>query len=85
MKNEVVILYDYFGTMTDPEVVLFDELHDPMPYIKSKLKNWDIYDERFKLALESCSTISDAQILIDEYSIYTMQIHVIGKINPEVK
>ena len=42
--KQVVILYDSTGTMADPEVILYDEIHNPMPYIKSKLKNWDIYD-----------------------------------------
>lgn len=83
--KQVVILYDTQGTMTEPEVVLYDEIHDPMPYIKSKLKNWDIYDEKYQNDLESCETVEDAQILIDENSIYTMQIHVIDKINPEVE
>ena len=82
---QVVILYDSTGTMAQPEVVLYDEIHNPMLYIKSKLKNWDIYDEKYQANLENCKTVEDAQILIDENSIYTMQIHVIDKINPEVE
>ena len=84
MLSQVVILYDSCGTMAEPEVTLFDEIHDPMPYIKSKLKNWNIYDEKFQNDIESCPTIGDAQILIDEYAVTTMQIHVITQINPEV-
>ena len=83
--KQVVILYDNAGTMAEPEVVLYDEIHDPMTYIKSKLKNWDIYDEKYQADLDDCKTVGDAQILIDENSIYTMQIHVIDKINPEVE
>lgn len=83
--KQVVILYDNTGIMAEPEVVLYDEIHNPMPYIKSKLKNWDIYDEKYQDDLNDCKTIGDAQILIDENSIYTMQIHVIDKINPEVE
>lgn len=83
--KQVVILYDATGVMAEPEVTLFDEIHNPMPFIKSKLKNWDIYDEQYQANLESCQNVGDAQILIDENSIYTMQIHVIDNINPEVK
>ena len=83
--KQVVILYDSTGTMADPEVILYDEIHNPMPYIKSKLKNLDIYDEKYQADLNDCKTVEDAQTLIDENSIYTMQIHVIDKINPEVE
>lgn len=43
--KQVVILYHSTGTMAEPEVVLSDEIHNPMHYIKSKLKNWDINKE----------------------------------------
>ena len=82
--KQVVILYDTLGTMVEPEVVLYDEIHNPFPYIKDKLKNWDIYDERYQQALSDCETVGDIQLLIDEYSIHIMQVHVIDKINPEV-
>ena len=49
------------------------------------IEYWDIYDEKYQADLNNCKTVGDAQILIDENSIYTMQIHVIDNINPKVE
>ena len=57
--KQVVILYDSTGTMAEPEIVLYDEIHNPMHYIKSKLKNWDINDEKYQAHLNDCKTVGD--------------------------
>lgn len=84
MKNMVVILFDTEGDMSYPQVTLYDEIHDPIPYIKKMLKNWDIYDDKFQKDLNSIETVEDAQVLIEENAIYTMQIHIVNEVNPEV-
>lgn len=84
MKNMVVILFDTEGDMSYPQVNLYDEIHDPTPYIKKMLKNWDIYDDKFQKDLNSIETVEDAQVLIEENGIYTMQIHIVNEVNPEV-
>ena len=53
-----------------------------MPYIKAHLKNWDIYNEHFQEAVQKISTVEDAQILIEEEAIYTLQVLVVTEINP---
>ena len=83
--KQVVILYDSTGTMSEPEVIFYDEIHNPIPYIKSKLKSWDINDEKYQMDLANCKTIDDVQLLIEEHAVYVLQVYIIDKINPEVK
>lgn len=84
MKKMVVIMFHGSGNMISPKVTLYDEIHDPIPYIKKLLKNWDIYNENFQSELNAIETVEDAQALIEKYAVYTMQVHVIDNINPEV-
>lgn len=84
MSKQVVILYNDLEAMVDPLIVtLFDEIHDPIPYVKKLLQNWDIYNEEFLRDLSKITTITEAQELIDRYNIFQMQIHVIKEINPK--
>lgn len=83
MKH-IVIIYDALGTMVSPEVVLFTDKGDPLPYIKTKLKNYDIYNECFQVELDCLMDIEEAITLIEEYNIHSMQIHVVDNIDPEV-
>lgn len=65
-------------------VVAFTEDEKALPYIKSKLKSWDIYSDSYQEKLEEVQTVEDAQILIEEEAIYTICIHVVDEIDPEV-
>lgn len=82
--KQVVILYEQNGNMNCAEVILYDEIHDAVPYIKKLLKNWDINNEQYQSQIEEAVTIEDIQVLIEENAIYTTQVHVVDKINPEV-
>lgn len=82
--KQVVILYEQNGNMNCAEVILYDEIHDAVPYIKELLKNWDINNEQYQSQIEEAVTIEDIQVLIEENAIYTTQVHVVDKINPEV-
>lgn len=84
MSKQIVILYNELETMIDPPVVtLFDEIHNPIPYIRRLLQNWDIYNEKFLRDLNNIETVEDAITLIEEYKVRTIQILVIKEVNPK--
>ena len=77
----IVIIHCPYG---DPDkAVGYTEEKDALPYIKKHLKSWDIYNEAFQAQVEAIASIEDAQVLIEEEAIYTMQVFVLDAINPE--
>ena len=81
--SQTVILYDSIGFMFEPDVVLFDDFHDPVPYIKEKLKTFDIYDERYQKDLNEITRVEEAQCFIDEYRVSTVKVFHVSCVNPE--
>lgn len=77
----IVIIHCPYG---DPDkAVGFTEEKDALPYIKQHLRSWDIYDEQFQAVVEDAESIEDAQVIIEEHAIYTMQVFVLDAINPK--
>lgn len=77
----IVIIHCPYG---DPEkAVGFTEEKDAVEYVRKHLYSWDIYDERYQEQLQSIESIEDAQVVIEENAIYTMQIFVLDAINPK--
>jgi hypothetical protein len=77
----IVIIHCPYG---DPDrAVGYTEEKDALPYIKKHLKSWDIYNEAFQAQVEAIASIEDAQVLIEENAIYTMQVFVLDAINPD--
>ena len=77
----IVIIHCPYG---EPDKALgFTEEKDAVAYAKKHLKSWDIYDEAFQAEVEDIESVEDAQVLITENAIYTMQIFVLDEINPK--
>lgn len=77
----IVIIHCPYG---DPDrAVGFTEERDAVEYAKKHLKSWDIYNEAFQGQVEEVQSVEDAQVIIEENAIYTMQIFVLDAINPK--
>lgn len=68
------------------EIVLYDEIHDPIPYIKKKLKLWSA-NPLYLSKVSYIKTVEDAQKLIQEENIWIIQIDFIEyqNVNPYVE
>lgn len=79
----IVIIHCPYG---DPDkAVGYTEEKDALPYIKKHLKSWDIYNEQFQSKVEAIASIEDAQVLIEEEAIYTLQVFALDAINPKAE
>lgn len=77
----IVIIHCPYG---DPDRALgFTEEKEAVAYAKKHLKSWDIYNEAFQAEVEDIESIEDAQVVVAENAIYTMQIFVLDAINPK--
>ena len=77
----IVIIHSPYGEIE--KAVGFTEEKDAVAYVRKHLYNWDIYDEQYQEQLQSIDPIEDAQVVIEENAIYTMQIFVLDAINPK--
>lgn len=67
-----VIIHCPYG---DPEkAVGFNKEQDAVDYIKQNIRYWDISDENYQQAVNTLKTVADAQALIEQEAIYTMQV-----------
>ena len=64
------------------KVVVFDDQHDPLPYIKEHLRNWDD-SAVFKDAVDDLESVEDAIALLEEEAIYALQVYEVDELNPE--
>ena len=83
MTKHVVIVSGERGY--SDHVVLFDNEHDCMPFLKIKLKALDIYDVEYRQSVDSLSNIYDAVEFIDNHNIHEVAVHIVTKVNPSVR
>lgn len=69
-------------TMGIPDkVVVFDDQHDPLPYIKEKLKKWSD-DVPYLDAVDAIETVEEAMSIVEEEAMYDIQIYEVDELNP---
>lgn len=66
-------------------VVLFDEIHSPVEFIKKKLHQLDIYDENYNKNIDTLKTVDEVIEFIDSNNITEIVVYTTSVINPEVK
>ena len=77
----IVIIHCPYG---EPDKALgFTEEKEAVAYAKKHLKSWDIYSEAFQAEVEDIESVEDAQVVIAEHAVYTMQIFVLNAIDPK--
>ena len=81
MKH-TIILIDETKYFESPNVVLFDEIHSPIPYIKRYLNYCSIYDVEYRDEVNNIESIDDAKRIIEKWFIKTIRILTVDKINP---
>lgn len=77
-KQVVVIIKDQYTE----EVVLFDELHDSIPFIKSTLLQLNIYDDEYQASVNGLVSIEDVREFLDNNNIQEVAVYLVTKINP---
>ena len=69
-------------TMGIPDnVVVFDDQHDSLPYIKEKLKKWS-NDVPYLDAVDAIATVEEAMSIVEEEAMYDIQIYEVDELNP---
>lgn len=77
----VVIMHCPYG---EPDrVVAFTDANEAVNYAKKHLKGWDIYNEEYQAEVDDIESVEDAQVVIAENAVYTMQIWVVDEIDPK--
>ena len=76
-----VIIHSNLGA--PDKVVVFDDQHDPLPYIKEHLRKWD-NDAVFQNIVNDLDNMEDAVMLLETEAIYALQVYEVNELNPSI-
>lgn len=77
----VVVMHCPYGDLD--RVVAFTDADAACDYAKKHLKSWDIYNEAYQAEVDSIESVEDAQVVIEENAVYTLQIWAVDEIDPK--
>lgn len=81
MHTQTIVVSGKLGD--NNHVVMFDEIHNPIPFIKKQLKQLNIYDTNYQNEVSCLTCIEEVLELIENNNITDVQVYLVEKVNPK--